>query len=400
MVHVDAMIYYTQDFKSIVTDPIVYIEELIKESNHVFENSEVAMKLRLHCVEEVEMRETPTDDRNEEFLIAKCNATKEDELSLCTVSMLNSADIAIVMTATTIYSQSGTLIGGQAAIGPAPTMRQPPLAWVAAGIQQVFPLWRVTQADFVELFVHEVAHLFGCLHDRAEEGGGSVNETSYGYIVEGKYRTTMVHSTSNEAWIPYFSSKDISYDGIPIGDAESDNSRTLRENRFLMSMIGDQTGNCSTNIMSCAGRCLRGNSVPANLTLRDREIWCRSNCNMPSSGYFNLLGEPVGLGYGPWIGWIVFYVIPIVATIMATGCVVKTVFWCISEKKKYSELRAKIAVSPSTKASILAVAGMLIDGAFLVVTLMLHGPRDYVGVTAWLLAGVVDGGLLYAVRDV
>ena len=123
---------------------------------------------------------------------------------------------------------------------------------------------------------------------------------------------------------------------------------------------------------------------------------------MSSSGYFNLLGEPIGLDDGNRARWIVFYVVPPVTTLIVTICAIRIILGncCLFERKKYRALKAKIVVSPFTKASILAVAGMLIDGACLVVTLMLHGPRDYVGVTAWLLAGVVDGGLLYAVRDV
>ena len=127
-----------------------------------------------------------------------------------------------------VSKPSGSIIGGMAAMGPAPTMRQPPLAWVAAGIQQVHPLLRLSLAEsFVQLFVHEVAHLFGCDHDREKVGGGGINETNYGFVVEDKYRTPMVYSTPDEDWIPYFSSKDIKLDGTPIGEAQNDNPLRL-----------------------------------------------------------------------------------------------------------------------------------------------------------------------------
>ena len=54
------------------------------------------------------------------------------------------------------------------------------------------------------------------------------NETgyAYAYLVEGiRYYTTMAYPTqSNNVWIPYFSSKDLTYEGLPIGDAENDNN--------------------------------------------------------------------------------------------------------------------------------------------------------------------------------
>ena len=179
------------------------------------------------------------------------------------------------------------------------------------------------------------------------------------------------------------------------------NGKTLLENRFLMSQIGNETGNCSSHIESCAGRCLRGNSVPANadLTLLEREIWCRNHCNMSSSGYFNLFGEPVGLGYGPVASWIVFYVIPPVTTLAITGCLIKIIFCCPSKKKKVQALKAKLMVSPTT-ASILAVFAIVIDGGLLVMVLILHRAQDHVGITAWVLAGLVDSGFLYVVRYV
>ena len=91
------MIYYTPDFENIVTDPIFYIEKLVEESNDVFEDSEIALKLRLHCVEELEVKETSLHHSFvlEQLLFAKSNLTIYDEFTPAIESMLNTADIAI-----------------------------------------------------------------------------------------------------------------------------------------------------------------------------------------------------------------------------------------------------------------------------------------------------------------
>ena len=66
-------------------------------------------------------------------------------------------------------------------------------------------------------------------HNREEHDGGLGNKTSYGYLINGtKYFTTMAYKTEqHDVWIPYFSSMNMTYNGLPIGDAQNDNSKTL-----------------------------------------------------------------------------------------------------------------------------------------------------------------------------
>ena len=382
-------------------DPTLYIERLIEGTNKIMTNSEIPMFLHSLCMSEIDVRESQSERRLKDFLLATSGvhhslASASDKYAKMVIeSMLNTADIAIVMTATHVEYWTGST-GGAAWLGPAPKERRLPLAWVGAGSAMV------ESYDPVQPFAHEIGHLFGCDHNREELGGGRLNETSYGYLVEGKYRTTMVHHTHGEEWVPYFSSKDIQHEGMPLGDEENSNRDTILMNRFLMSEIGDETGNCSTNMTtSCAGRCIRGDLVPANLTLKEKEIWCRSNCNMPASGYFNLLGEPVGLDDGMLIRVIVFYVIPILTVIIVGGCLTKIILFCPSKRKKYQELKAKIKLPSSTteRACIFTMFGMLIDGGFVVAIDNLHF-MDHKGVIVWVLAGLVDGGFLYALRYV
>ena len=191
--------------------------------------------------------------RYNEFLLAKTilglgydEATRE-ELIFAQELLLNSADTAILITAT----HAGSLAGG-ALLGPTQITGGSPVAWVSIGSQ-----WY----SAVYAFTHEVGHLFGCLHDRAQymlEGTEMVgNETGYGYLVEGtRYYTTMAYPTqSNNVLIPYFSSKDLTYEGLPIGDAENDNRAKLIQNRFLLSQVGDESALAqpqSNHVLECA----------------------------------------------------------------------------------------------------------------------------------------------------
>jgi hypothetical protein len=44
-----------------------------------------------------------------------------------------------------------------------------------------------------------------------------------------------------------FSSNTVGPTGIRIGDANNDNSRTITENRFLIAMVGDESGQCPSD---------------------------------------------------------------------------------------------------------------------------------------------------------
>ena len=227
-----------------------------------------------------------------DFLFAKTNLSvglpfvTKKELRFAQKSTLKGADTAILMMATNTKCSMGS-VSGVAFLGPPQIKGLPPVGWVSV---------RSPRSSVVESFTHEVGHLFGCRHNRETfKDGGHNNETGYGYLVNGtRYHTTMAYETrSHDIWIPYFSSKDLTYKGFPIGDAQNDNRAKLIQNRFLLAQVGDESGTCSATVNSCAGLCLR--SVKLNLPIQDREVSCRDLCGMPSTGYYNLNGQKIGI---------------------------------------------------------------------------------------------------------
>ena len=56
-------------------------------------------------------------------------------------------------------------------------------------------------------------------------------------------------------YIARFSSRDRSYDGVPLGDSRNDNRGQIMRARFLVSQFGEKTGNCHHHASSCERKC-------------------------------------------------------------------------------------------------------------------------------------------------
>lgn len=131
-------------------------------------------------------------------------------------AVLNTADMAILLTASNTYNPFGGQYGGYAHFGPIRVYKQPPTAWAA-------PI----DNDWV--FVHELGHIMGAFHNReilhdSVPGRGS----NYGFrIRNSNYYTIMAygnrHYTNN---IPYFS-----MNGQRLGNKYNDNTKQLTEAR-------------------------------------------------------------------------------------------------------------------------------------------------------------------------
>ena len=57
--------------------------------------------------------------------------------------------------------------------------------------------------------------------------------------------------------IPRFSSKKHVYEGVPLGDSESDNRSQMIRARFVMAGYGTESGNCGHHGTTCEENCQR-----------------------------------------------------------------------------------------------------------------------------------------------
>jgi len=91
--------------------------------------------------------------------------------------------------------------------------------------------------------------MVGALHNRE---AGSVNTkypTGYGFLmrppVESGYRTVLAYNAAGYSnRVNYYSNPDVSFNGIPTGDAQNNNAKLLSERRFLMANVGDKSMAC------------------------------------------------------------------------------------------------------------------------------------------------------------
>ena len=263
VVEVSVMAYYTPAFKNNVSDPICHVKRQIAFANVIFAENEIPVRLRAFCIEELqgfhEAGKVGDGGRLNRFRHAKTNAikeslkfqemTEEEILNLSEKALLNTADIAILMTSSPWRGRD--LMGekrnalGESYFAPFKS-GSPPLAWACAKS----PL----------AFVHEIGHLFGCNHNREEfVRYGCQYYSNYGYLLEGStMKTIMAAGNSEEDYhtIPYFSSRVFQYKGIQLGDQDNDNRNQIIQTRFLMSQLGDESGNCRYHDKYCKNECV------------------------------------------------------------------------------------------------------------------------------------------------
>ena len=273
------MVYFTPSFRAYVSNPenkksilnlwsapICHITRQIAYVNYVLQKNEIPVQLKLHCTEELAgYVENPDQyERLREFWRAKET----------TRALLNYADIAVLMVGTPC--SDGTL--GRAYVGPPSNRINRPVCWV-------FPEDKLT-------LIHEIGHLFGCKHNR-EALNSELNQlippafrhdyypgANYGNLLKGSNMATIMAYTdqTHNIKIPYFSSKELTYYGLRLGDAHHDNRMQIMKTRFIMSQLGDKSGNCRHHDICCVSNCQQNccNLQGPNI---DTVAWKRrSNC--------------------------------------------------------------------------------------------------------------------------
>ena len=258
--HVAVMVYFTPAFRAFVSDPWKYTPNLwcdpirfvmrqMAYMNLVLEKNKIPIKLELHCIEELtefnESSSSTSKQRLDKFLNSKNSLD----------SLLNSADIAVLMTGTP--SDRGR-VAGRANFGPPDETKDPPICWV-------FPQIEIS-------LLHEIGHIFGCRHNREiHKGDPNSQGYNYGNLVEGSNMATiMAYPTKmHSRKVPCFSSRDLDLNGVRLGNAKEDNRRHMIQKRFLMSQRGNKFINCSHHDNFCEKRCKKNCCKLKGLTLKE-----------------------------------------------------------------------------------------------------------------------------------
>jgi hypothetical protein len=100
------------------------------------------------------------------------------------------------------------------------------------------------------VFAHELAHNFGCQHDRQNANTAGIYSYSYGWHFNVGYRTYGTVMSYVGLRIPYFSNPSVSFDGVATGGSSANNARTLERR---METVSAFSGTASTTLTPTVG---------------------------------------------------------------------------------------------------------------------------------------------------
>ena len=201
-----------------------HVSKSIADSNLCFYNSRVDLQLRLVHLEEVSY--APTDDLAKD----RDRLMEPNDGHLDNIHALRDeygADLVTLITADFYDAETS---------GIASTMDYPALSFADTNAFSAFT-WEHMAAPYYT-FAHEIGHLFGCQHNREDPSsweGHVFNAFSFGKRWQQgttRYLTIMSYEYDDGGdygqRIPYFSNPDVSYLGVPTGNAGSeDNAQVL-----------------------------------------------------------------------------------------------------------------------------------------------------------------------------
>lgn len=224
-------VYYTRGFKASTADPITFIDQAIAETNEGYINSNIPLRVKLHCTVESDIPDYLADDdtinRFERLHNDNNEIRKSADTAILLVQAFNQRNVCGINNFDEI--SSGDTIG----------------------------VVKKSCATGYYSFGHEIGHGLGLRHNRAAASSKTsmTQPYAYGYIIKsGKYRSIMAYnSPAGEDRVNYYSSPEIFYKGTWVtGTTNDDNARVLTDNRFAAAKIGDESMRCPGNVRSAS----------------------------------------------------------------------------------------------------------------------------------------------------
>ncbi|MDR1112168.1 MAG: cadherin-like beta sandwich domain-containing protein [Bacteroidales bacterium] len=207
------------------------IDQALQKANLAFSNSQT--NITLNMVHKCELNYTESGSSNTDLIrLTKTNDGIMDDIHV--LRRHYNADMVTMLAALTSVGGAGWVLGSE---------------WGSP--QNAFSIVRIAQAVTSLSMVHEIAHNMGCGHHREIENHGlySYSRGWRGITGQGnKYSTVMTYETGNYSHepniaytrIPYFSSPNTTFEGIVIGDANTDNAMTLRQTKSVVAAYSEE----------------------------------------------------------------------------------------------------------------------------------------------------------------
>jgi len=214
--------YYTKEFAKATSDVTLFFNQVLAVTNQGFSNSKIPVKAKIFCIEATTLTDQPeADDLRKNFEKLKGAGVAGRR------ALLGTADAAALFVVKTNQAGLGQHRG-----------------WDSSNSLSV----NVKRHSFTSfVFGHEIGHNFGCEHDPKTEPKNKYYNYGYGSLINPKYLTIMGYPSGKyEKVINYYSNPKVLYKGVATGTKLQDNARVIKENRFAMAAVGDESGTCST----------------------------------------------------------------------------------------------------------------------------------------------------------
>ncbi|MBE0436680.1 MAG: fibronectin type III domain-containing protein, partial [Methylomicrobium sp.] len=217
---VDVMVLYTAKARNNAggtSGMLSRIDNAVEMANHSYINSKVDMQINLVHAAEVDYVETGDIIASHDALTYKTDGHMD---YIHAWRDKYGADMVVLISTDTN------------ACGVAWTMRSPSTSFES----RAFAVVKDTCIS-QHTFAHELGHVQGNQHNRANSSNSGAYDYSYGYRLcqTGGFRTVMSYACSGGTRVGYFSNPNVTYNGEYTGTPTDDNARSMNNTKSIVS---------------------------------------------------------------------------------------------------------------------------------------------------------------------
>jgi len=274
---ISVMFYYTEDVITEFGGSITQlVKEIVDETNVGFKNSNIPIKVKIHCIELLEVKDSV-------FFGLKYQIAKFVELLReKNKSIFRSADAASLLVGKNALKRN---------------------TWGKGSYSLTYPgqlsIIRWENAVSWYTFGHELGHNLGAHHNRNDARHNKNEEeikkwnNGYGnFYKNNERRTIMAYQYRQAVLRNYYSGPYVHDEGYPTGTEREDNAKNIKIFRFAMEDFGDESDTSCKNPTAGVRPCEEGKEYDGSRITYSKNVLsfeeCKSKCqNYNGCAYFS-----------------------------------------------------------------------------------------------------------------